>query len=465
MNGHRTRPYRRAGRRPGGIAPNRMFRTDVGLLGRSSEFELIREALAGARRGAGGLLLVCGEPGIGKSRLLSEAAAEAERAGMVVAWGRCREDGGAPAFLPWLQVLRAAGCERLSAWPEVAALLASESAPGPVPPSAQYRLLESFAGVIGEVGGSAGLLAVVDDLHRADRASLAVLEHLAADLNRLRVLVLAAYRDTAVPPGGQLAGELARVVAAAGGHVVALGGLDVVDVGTLIAAHAGPVESRVAATVAERTSGNPYFVIGVAVLLRGAADQAAVAAGALPPTVAALITDRVAVLPAQTRRALEAAAVLGRDFGRLPLAAVLELTEIATAAALQPAASSGLICPGPAGTYRFTHALVQSTVYGALTLARRRALHLSAATALERSGGDDDEKVSDLAYHSYCAAMDGDPGPALVHVLAAGRRAAQRLAFRRGGLLAWPRSGAGGTGVCRSGRAVRSGHGVGCGRT
>lgn len=63
---------------------------------------------------------------------------------------------------------------------------------------------------------------------------------------------MAAYRDTEVPPGGQLAGELARVVAAAGGRVVALGGLDAHDVGTLIAAHAGPVESRVAATVAEQ---------------------------------------------------------------------------------------------------------------------------------------------------------------------------------------------------------------------
>lgn len=215
------------------------------LLGRSSEFELIREALAGARRGAGGLLLVCGEPGIGKSRLLSEAAAEAAQAGMVVAWGRCREDGGAPAFLPWLQVLRTVGGERLSGWPEVAALLASESAPEPVPPSARYRLLESFAGAIGELGESAGLLTVVDDLYRADRASLAVLEHLAADLNRLRVLVLAAYRDTEVPPGGQLASELARVAAAAGGRVVALGGLDAVDVAALIAAHAGPVERRV----------------------------------------------------------------------------------------------------------------------------------------------------------------------------------------------------------------------------
>ena len=406
------------------------------MLGRASELGLIRQGLVAARAGAGGVVLVRGEPGIGKTRLLAEATADA--AGMVVAWGRCREDGGAPPFLPWVQVLRSA-VEQTGAdvselrlrWPEVVGLLdpPSSSPPEHVQSSALFRLLVSFTEILAHLGREVGLVAVIDDLHRADRASLAVLEHAAPELATLPFLVVAAYRDTDVPATGQLAGDLARVAEAPATATVSLQGLAQDDVRALIGRWAGPVDERVAEIVAERTNGNPFFVMEVAMLLRGAPDQEAVASKVLPPTIVALITGRVDRLPPETWHALEAAAVLGRDFGRLPLAGVLGASEIAVAAALQPAASSGLIGPGPSGTYRFTHALVQSAIYGSLSIDRQVALHRRAAAAIENLGGDDDERLSDLAFHSYHAAVAGETRPALEHTLAAGRRAGRRLAF------------------------------------
>ncbi len=410
------------------------------FLGRQTELALVLQRLAEARIGTGGLVFVCGEPGIGKTRLLAEAVAAARAAGMVAAWGRCREDGGAPPFLPWTQILRAAmeeaGEDLHERWPEVVALMQPLASTVEVTePSARFRLLSSVTEALAHLGRSGGLLAVVDDLHRADGASMAVLAHLSADLERLPLLVIAAYRDTDVEPGTLIADGLSSILETSGATLVKLEGLGPAQVTALIDRLAGPVDAGTAQTVADRTNGNPFFVIEVAMLLRTAPDRASVAAEGLPPTVQALIAGRFSRLPPETRAAVEAAAVLGRDFGRLPLAAMLGSTEIAVAAGLQPAASAGLIAPGPSGTYRFTHALVQSAIYGSLSIERRAALHRRAASALAAEGpagtgdGTDDERLSDLAFHSYHAAIDGEPGPALQHCIAAGRRAARRTAF------------------------------------
>jgi DNA-binding NarL/FixJ family response regulator len=408
------------------------------ILGRARELGFIEQGVVAARASAGGLILVCGEPGIGKTRLLVEATANAATSGALVAWGRCREDGEAPPFLPWVQLLRSAVEQRGAVvsdlrirWPEVVGLLDPPADPATehVPPSAQFRLFTSFIEIIAHLGRQRGLVAVIDDLHRADQASLALLDHAALELATLPVLLVAAYRDTEAPSGGMFAGQIARVTEAAGAPVVSLGGLAQHDVSVLISRLAGPVGSAVAAIVAERTNGNPFFVTEIALALRAGPNQDAIAAETLPPTVLALITARVDRLPSETRHALEAAAVLGRDFGRMPLAGMLGTTEIAIAAAMQPAASTGLIASGPGGTYRFTHAMVQSAVYGMLSIQRRSDLHHRAADAIELGRSDDDERVSDLAFHSYHAAIDGDLGPALGHTLMAGRRAARRLAF------------------------------------
>lgn len=408
------------------------------MVGRTGELNILRRRLGGAGAGHGALVLLVGEPGMGKTTLAAEMVDEARRTGMTAVWGRCREDGGAPAYRPWAQILRGvlkAGGTSPDAGqldPSIVSLLRTTPAAPAArdEPPDRFRLFEAMTSVLAGAG-SQGLLAVVDDLHRADEGSLAFLRYLAPELPQLPVVVLGAYRDSEVGPDHPLASAVGAMAESGNVQVVPLGGLAGAEVRALIERYAGPVPAPVTDEVVSRTGGNPFFVVEIAALLRTATvELAQVAATAIPPTVKEVITHRVRRLPPQTRRALGAAAVLGRDFGHQPLSQILGASRVAVAAALQPAAQARLISSGPSAGYSFNHALVQAAVYETLSAADRMALHGRAAAAILALGRDDDETVSALAYHSYKAAAPGaDPRPAFAHTLAAGRRAHRRLAF------------------------------------
>jgi len=393
--------------------------------------------LAAARAGRGAVVLLGGEPGIGKTTLAAEVADKARRDGMVAAFGRCREDGDAPPYRPWVQVLRqvlaAPGRPLPSSRRDrlLAPLLGSAddgSWDEPGKPD-RFRLFDAMVSALAWPG-SPGVLAVIDDLHRADDASLAFLRYLAMEVHPLPLVVLGAYRDTEAGPGHPLMAAVGAMADGGALEVLALQGLADAEVRTLVARHAGPVPAGVADQVVTRAEGNPFFVVEMARLLRSALGELSEVAGTvIPPTVREVISHRLAGLPAESRRALRAAAVLGRDFGRLPLTATLGASPVAVTGALQPAAAMGLIVAEGTSGYSFTHALVQEAIYDALPAGERTALHGRAAAALAALHRDDDETVSALAYHSYRASLGGDPSAALAHVLAAGRRAGQRLAF------------------------------------
>ena len=407
------------------------------MVGRLAEMELIRERLAAASAGRGAVVLLGGEPGIGKTTLAARAVDEARRGGTVAAWGRCREDGDAPPYRPWIQVLRRV--LDVHGWPpaspEVARLLAvpfgpaDHGTPGEADRPDRFGLFEAMVRALAGVA-SPGVLAVIDDLHRADDASLAFLRYLAAEVDQLPVLVLGAYRDTEAGSGHPLMSAMGAMADGGALEVLALRGLADAEVRTLVAWHAGAVPDMVADQVVARAEGNPFFVVEIARLLRSAPGELPAAVGELiPPTVREVITHRLSRLPPESRRALQAASVLGREFGRLPLSQTLGASLVAVAGALQPAATTGLISAEGRSGYSFTHALVQAVLYEALPVGERTAWHRRAADALAALGRDDDETLSALAYHSYRASLGGDPGADLTHVLAAGRRARHRLAF------------------------------------
>jgi predicted ATPase len=342
------------------------------------ELTMLTERLAAARGGTGGLVLMAGEPGIGKTRLAQELAGVADRQGVAVAWGRCREDGGAPAYFPWVQIVkRIAESTGLTAgelgrrWPQIASLVGiSPSVRAPaIEPAERFRLFASVASLLEHCARNRGLVVIIDDLHRADEGSLALLRFLAPDLADMPVLTVAAYRDSEVEVSQPLAGTIGQIADGSNVPVVRLGGLGAHEVAGLIYHHAGSVSADVVEAVTARTAGNPFFVIEMAALLRSTTTSAeSVARTALPATVREVIGQRVARLAAGTQQALRAAAVLGREFGRLPLADMLATSELAVAAALQPAASAGLISAGSEGGYRFVHALVQAVIYDAVPL-------------------------------------------------------------------------------------------------
>ena len=226
------------------------------MIGRAGELEVLCQRLSEARSGRGAVVLVAGEAGIGKTTLAGALLQAARDSGMVTAVGRCREDGEAPPYRPWVQVLRAvlsAGDAELtsSLEPRLAELLESpavaESATdGGVPD--RFRLFEAMASVLASVKPQ-GVLAVVDDLHRADEASLAFLCYLAAELHELPLLVLGAYRDGEVGRDHLLTAALGAMADGGSLEVLPLRALPDKDVRALVVRHC---ESAISDQVVDR---------------------------------------------------------------------------------------------------------------------------------------------------------------------------------------------------------------------
>lgn len=151
---------------------------DDGIVGRRHEIDVLRGWLGAARDGAGRLVLCAGEPGIGKTRLAQELAGIALAGGTAVAWGRCVEAEGAPAYWPWRQVLRS-----LRADPDTVLTGDVES------PEGRFRIFDGVTEAVRGAAGKSGLVVILDDIHRGDEPSLLVLCHLAHQLADARLLV------------------------------------------------------------------------------------------------------------------------------------------------------------------------------------------------------------------------------------------------------------------------------------
>jgi DNA-binding SARP family transcriptional activator len=424
------------------------------LVGRDDQLAALDGALAGARGGRGRVMLVAGEPGIGKTRLAEEAARRGAGAGMQVAWGRCHEGDGAPALWPWAQVVRQLAAElapgQLAAMlgPSAAWLgqlmpeLAEPARPGGPPRiadlgAARFQLNQAVAGLLRRLAEARPLLVVVDDLHWADVPSLSLLAFLAGELKDARMVVVGTYRDVEVVAGRPLAETLGALAREPVVERIALGGLDRAGVGRLIGATIGatPAEPLVDA-VADRCGGNPFFITELLRLLQSergltAPDAAAAARQEVPVGVRDVLRRRLARLPAQTSTVLMVAAVAGRGFDLDLIEAVTGLDDEAALDAAEAAVLAGLVIEDDraAGRYRFAHALVRETIYQDISRARRARLHARIADALVAVRGAEPEPAAEMAYHCWQAAPVFGAARALPHLLRAGEQAAAQLAY------------------------------------
>jgi DNA-binding SARP family transcriptional activator len=424
------------------------------FVGRREELRDLHAALERGLAGRGGVFLLAGEPGIGKSRLAEEAARRAEDRGATVLWGRGWEAGGAPAYWVWVQALRSyvqgvdPGTLRRQLGrgaPEIAQILPAlrdvlpdlGEPTAPESEGARFRLFDAVTSFLRAAAGTRPLALIFDDLHAADTPSLLLLQFVARELSRERIVVIATFRDVAPVPGDVLTATLAELARERGTRRIALQGLPLADVARIIHSTTGldPPEALTEAIHAE-TEGNPLFVTEVARLLASEDRLEAEAwRPAIPPGVREVIGQRLRLVSEGCRSTLGFASVIGREFDVTSLERLADEPQAELLAALDEATEARLVgdSPGTPGRLRFSHALIRDTLYDELPSARRALMHRRLGETLEELHAHDlDPHLAELAHHFWQAS---ETGKAVDYAWAAGDRAVRLLAFEEAARL------------------------------
>lgn len=373
---------------------------DGAFVGRGRELGELSGALEEALGGRGRAVLVSGEPGIGKSTLADQLIRAARRRGARVLVGRCWEAGGAPAYWPWVQVLRGLlretdaatvraqlgreGADVATIVPELWELL-PDTAPGTDVASegSRFRLLESIASFLVRATGDGPIVLFFDDLHAADAPSLLLVRFIAGQVADSPLLIVGCYRDTEVGP--ELAEALAELSREPAVRQIALKGLDADDTNRLLELTMGEGPARdLADQVQAETQGNPLFAgeIGRLLAAEGPRTRGRLP---IPEGVRETIGRRVRRQSGGCREVLELASVMGREFDAQVIGRVAGLSEDELFPLLAEATAARLVgaVPESEARLRFSHILVRDALYEAILAPRRVRLHRSIAEALE----------------------------------------------------------------------------------
>jgi class 3 adenylate cyclase len=406
------------------------------FVGRTRELAEMRAALDDALAGRGGLLLLSGEPGIGKTSLADIIATDAAARGALVAWGRCWEGGGAPAYWPWIAVIRACLRDRDpneldailgSSRPHLAPLLPELRGPAAAseeieqdptlsglgsgePDDQRFRLFDTTSSLLANLARDRPLVLVLDDCHAADPASLLLLRFVARDLRRSPLLLIVTYREVEISRDAKLAELMADL--GREGTRIALRGLSIGDVAEFVAASAGTRPSqRTIERLMGATEGNPFFVSEIVRLLiaerhLGQDDAEDLGSFRIPDSIRVAIRRGVALFSEQARNALTVASVAGREFDLAVIRDACGLPIENLIAALDEAEARGLVSKvaDSIGRYRFVHALIPETLSDDLSRQDARELHLRIARTIEKlQAGALEPQLEKLAYHYHAA--------------------------------------------------------------
>jgi adenylate cyclase len=408
------------------------------LVGRPGELQQLLDAFEQMQRGHAQVVSLVGEAGIGKSRLIAEFLArldgEGRLAGTALSQAAC-SSLGEPAYGVFGALFRDADRVEPADSPDVAPVLRyvlglQHTLHLDVDPEQLQRQIALAARALIERRlERQSLLIVVEDLHWADAASVDLLRHVVDQLASRPLMLLVSHRPDTRPPS----------VARAAPSVIRLAPLSGVETRALVAGLFGGATEMVPGLqefIALRAGGNPLFVeeivrslIGKGVLVRAPAGWTCTASydtADVPPTLQGLLLSRVDGLPAETRRLLQAASVLGVVFDEPLLRAVAAmpgrfdgtLARLVEAEIVQPLEASP-----DERRYRFTHALAHEVVYQNLLLSRRTELHELVGRQLERAAGPHPERLSDLEALGHHWSLSADKARGARYLVAAGDRA------------------------------------------
>ena len=396
------------------------------------------------------VVVLAGDPGVGKTRLAAELARRVHVGGAVVLAGRSPEESLLP-YQPFLEALRhyvvhapldelrrtarEYGAELARLVPELRRRAPELISEVPVDPDTErYRLFEAAVGLLGAISRNAPILLVLDDLHWADRPALLLLRHLARAPDPRRLLILVAYRAIETPPHG-MGSVLADLRREQLVTELSIGGLSAEETAALVQVRTGEAPGPTfARALHEETEGNPLFIeemvrhLGEAGVRPSVAEPSDLQRFGLPEGVKQVIARRLDRLDTAATEWLRTAAVIGRDFDAGLLARTLGWGELEFLDVLDQALDAGLVAETGAepGRYSFDHALIRETLYEGMSRPRRARMHRHVGEALEAAGGE--PEIGALALHFTRAAGSEDADKAIAYAQAAGERATAMLA-------------------------------------
>lgn len=419
------------------------------MVGREAELSMLEDALLSALRGDGGVVIVGGEAGMGKTRLAISLAATARRLGAVVLAGGCSEAELSLPYLPFLEALGnylanariSALRERLgTAAGELAQLFPQLGSPATWtgdPGQAKMRLFESILMLLGDAASRRALLLILEDLQWADPATRELLDYATRRLRSTNVLIVATYRTDEMHRKHALLPTIQGWRRAGQVEMVDLQPLSAAQVGNMVCAifEEDEVSAEFRDFLSQRSEGNPFVLEE---MLRDALDRGEIfrtgtgwdrktlAEFRIPPTVRDTILQRLERLSSEHVGVLAAASVMGRSFDVASLAKVASVDEGAALVALEASVTAQLVEleDRVSGRYRFRHALTREAIYEDLVVPRRQQLHGRVADVLANEPA---HRPVDVANNLLLAARYDE---AVAMCVAAAEEASQRYAYR-----------------------------------